>query len=104
LNSFSSSATDSKLFLLLVEFFFFSSSRFKSNLQLFTGLPFFFKHVPNLPNNFNYTKKKLNSPHTHFALNLFIVSWWWAKCWWWWWWWMMVMMMKKLLANDPQEF
>jgi len=47
LNSFSSSATDSKLFLLLVEFFFFSSSRFKSNLQLFTGLPFFFKHVPN---------------------------------------------------------
>jgi hypothetical protein len=31
-------------------------------------------------------RKKLKfPPHTHFALNLFIVSWWWAKCWWWWW-------------------
>jgi hypothetical protein len=60
-----SSSSSSSWILLLQQqiqnyfffFFFFFSSRFKSNLQLFTGLPFFFKHVPNFPNNFNYTKK-----------------------------------------------
>jgi len=60
LNS-SSSTTDSKLFLLLQQtdskLLNSSSSAFKSNLQLFTGLPIFFKHVPNFANNFNYSKK-----------------------------------------------
>ncbi len=98
-SSSSSSATDSKLFLLLVEFFFFFffffSSRFKSNLQLFTGLPFFFKHVPNFPNNFNYSKKLKFLPHafcTEFIHRFLMMTE------------VLMMMMKKLLANDLQEF
>ncbi len=124
-SSSSSSTTDSKLFLLLLlllllEFFFFFSNRFKiissscwilllqqQQIQIKSSIihwpSILFQACSKFPNNFNYTKKNLNSPNTHFALNLFIVSWWWAKCWWWWWW-VMVMMMKKLLANDPQEF
>ncbi len=110
--SSSSSSSSWILFLLqqqIQNYFFFllnssssaAADSIKSSIIHWPSI--LFQACSKFPNNFNYTKKNLNSPNTHFALNLFIVSWWWAKCWWWWWW-VMVMMMKKLLANDPQEF